>query len=229
MNRRKDTFTRASVLIANHTSFLDILLTIMLHPKLILVTNKWVWNSPLFGSVVRLADYYPVSEGTDDGIDRLRDRVQEGYSIVIFPEGTRSEDGVIKRFHKGAFYIAEALKLPVQPLLIHGAADAIPKGSFYLNAGQLTLKFLPPIEIQERGLVKRTPTEQKKSADILNKNMLRCSREVETPDYFYPKLISNYIYKGPVLEWYLRVKLRLEKNYAPFHRIASASRVPFLI
>ena len=219
VNRKPETFSRAAVLIANHTSFLDILLTIMLHPKLILVTNKWVWNSPVFGSVVRLADYYPASEGADDGIQRLRDRIKEGYTIVIFPEGTRSQDGVINRFHKGAFYVAEMLKLPVQPLLVHGASDAIPKGSFYLNAGQLTLKFLPPIEIDDVSFGEVYAERTKSISRHFKQAFAELKAEVETPAYFSHKLISNFIYKGPVLEWYMRVKLRLEKNYKRFNQL----------
>jgi uncharacterized protein len=219
IGRKSSTFSRASVVIANHTSFLDILLTMMLHPKLILVTNKWVWNSPVFGSVVRLADYFPVSEGAEESVDKLNDRINEGYSVVIFPEGTRSPDGSIGRFHKGAFYIAEKFKLPLQPLLIHGAADAIPKGTFYLNAGQLILKFLGPIQHQDASFGTGYSERTKKISRHFKESFAALKTETETSEYFSHKLISNYIYKGPVLEWYMRVKIRLEKYYAPFHQL----------
>lgn len=219
MNVNSDTFSRSSVIIANHSSVLDILLTVMLHPKLILVTNKWVWNSPVFGSVVRLADYYPVSEGFEDSIDKLKDRFGEGYSLIVFPEGTRSENGIINRFHKGAFYIAERLQLPVQPLLIHGAADAIPKGTFYLNAGQLTLKFLRRIEHTDPAYGQGYSDRTKSISKYFKQEFALLKQEAESPKYFSHKLLSNYVYKGPVLEWYLRVKLRLEKYYAPFHEL----------
>lgn len=214
-----ETFARPSVIIANHTSFLDILLTVMLHPKLILLTNQWVWDSPVFGGVVRLADYYPVSEGAEDSVDRLRHRVEEGYSIVVFPEGSRSPDGKIKRFHKGAFYLTETFNIPIRPLLIHGASDAIPKGSFILNEGQLTLKFLPPIEPADTRYGEKYAQRTKEISRYFKAEYKTLANEIETPDYFAKKLITNYIYKGPVLEWYMRVKLRLEKNYAPFEKL----------
>ena len=216
IGRDSKTFSGPTVIIANHTSFLDILLTIMLHPKLILVTNQWVWNSPIFGSVVRLADYYPVTEGSDDVL-KLKERFNEGYSLVIFPEGTRSSDGTIGRFHKGAFYIAEKFGLAIQPLLIHGAADAIPKGSFYLNAGQLTMKFLPRIEAQDMRYGHSYSERTKAISKHFKGEFAQLKKETESPRYFYHKLVSNYIYKGPVLEWYMRVKVRLEKYYLPFH------------
>ncbi len=219
IGRNRDTFATARVIIANHTSFLDILLTVMLHPKLILVTNKWVWNSPVFGGVVRLAEYYPVSEGAEHDIEGLKDRIREGYSVVIFPEGTRSKDGSIGRFHKGAFYLAEKFQLSIQPLLIYGAAEAIPKGSFYLNASHLTLKFLPPIEIGDANFGNGYAERTKKISKYFKQEYASSKEELETPRYFSTKLISNYIYKGPVLEHYMRVKLRLEKYYLPFHQL----------
>lgn len=217
--RTANTFSRPGVIVANHTSFLDILLTIMLHPKLILVTNRWVWNSPVFGGVVRLADYYPVGDGQGEDAFKLKERFREGYSLVIFPEGTRSATGVINRFHKGAFYIAEQFRLPVQPLLIHGAADAIPKGTLYLNAGQLTLKFLPPIEPEDENYGEGYSARTKNVTRYFRHEFALLKKTVETPQYFSHKLISNYIYKGPVLEWYMRIKLRLEKYYSPFHQL----------
>jgi len=219
IGRRPDTFDRASIVIANHASFLDILLTTMLHPKLILLTNKWVWNSPIFGGVVRLADYYPVSEGAEESVDRLRDRMSEGYSVVIFPEGKRSEDGKIKRFHKGAFYLAEALERPILPLIIHGAAHCIPKGTFYLNPGQLTLKFLPLIESNDKRFDGTYSERTKSISRYFRQEFNSLANEIETPHYFSKKLITNYLYKGPVLEWYLRVKLKLENSYAPFNEL----------
>src|SRR6187551_278988 len=216
------TFSRSSVIIANHTSFLDILLTIMLNPKVVLLTNEWVWNSPIFGGVARLADFYPVKDGAEDSIGRLKDRVDEGYSVVVFPEGTRSADGKIKRFHKGAFFMAEELKLPIQPLLIHGASDVIPKGSFYTNEGELTLKFLPPIEANDNRFGENYAQRTKEVSRYFKKQHESLAKEIETPDYFAYKLITNYLYKGPVLEWYMRIKLKLEKNYAPFERLVPA-------
>ncbi|MCW3128346.1 MAG: methyltransferase protein [Bacteroidetes bacterium] len=94
-------FSKPAIIIANHTSFLDILVTVMQHPKIILLTNEWTYHSPIFGKVIQLADYYPTADGTDESaIQRLKDKVADGYSIVVFPEGTRSIDGVMKRFHK---------------------------------------------------------------------------------------------------------------------------------
>src|SRR5690606_1413111 len=117
--RRLDpaSFSRPAVYIANHSSFLDILITTMLHPKLILMTNRWVWRSPVFGKIARMAEYFPAEEGVEDSLPALQRLVNDGYGIVVFPEGTRSKDDQIHRFHKGAFFLAEKLSVPMVPVV----------------------------------------------------------------------------------------------------------------
>lgn len=223
INAGAETFSHPSVIIANHSSFLDILLTTSFHPKLILLTNKWVWNSPVFGGVVRLADYYPVMEGAEDSVTQVESRVEEGYSILVFPEGTRSTDGKLRRFHKGAFYMAEKLKLPITPLLIHGAHEAINKGEIYLNDSFVTAKFLSPIDPDDSSFGTGYSERTKSISRHFRKEFERLRSERETPEFFRYRLMMNYVYKGPVLEWYLRVKLSLEENYKIFHELVPMS------
>ncbi|HEY4936664.1 MAG TPA: 1-acyl-sn-glycerol-3-phosphate acyltransferase, partial [Puia sp.] len=135
INPQKEDFSKPAVLIANHQSFLDILIMTMLHPKVVLLTNNWVWNSPLFGWLVRMAGYYPVARGIENSLEYLEERVKAGYSIAVFPEGTRSPDEHIKRFHKGAFFIAEKLNLDILPVLIHGTGYTMSKGDYLLKDG----------------------------------------------------------------------------------------------
>ncbi|MGC3948600.1 MAG: methyltransferase domain-containing protein [Chryseolinea sp.] len=219
----RNTFAQPSVIIANHGSLLDILLVTMLHPKLLLLTNKWVWASPVFGGVVRLADYYPVTEGAEDSVSRFQARVAEGYSIVVFPEGKRSDDGTIGRFHKGAFYLAEKLNLPIRPLLIHGAADAIPKGTFYINKTILSINFLPLIMPDDLSFGDGYAARTKAVSRYFKAAFTSLSISERTPVYYRQKLLSNFLYKGPVLEWYTRIKTQLEGNYVLFDKILPSS------
>jgi 1-acyl-sn-glycerol-3-phosphate acyltransferase len=219
INTQKEDFSMPAVIICNHQSFLDILSVVMLHPKLILFTNKWVWNSPVFGIVVRMADYYPVSQGVESSIDLLADRVRQGYSIMIFPEGTRSVDGNMKRFHKGAFYLAEKLNIDILPIVIHGTGYTMTKGDFLLKDGKITLQYLPRILPEDVRFGKGYAERTKNIGRYFKSQFMQLSDKTEQTGYFKERLTYNYLYKGPVLEWYLRVKLRLEKNYQPFHEL----------
>lgn len=219
VNPLKEQLEKPAIIVSNHQSFLDILQSVSLHPKVILLTNEWVWRSPVFGAVVRMADYYPVADGVEASVDKLRGLVEQGYSIVIYPEGTRSPDPVIKRFHKGAFYLAEQLGLDILPVLIHGTAYTMSKGDFLLKNGTITAKYLPRIPQQDvqwgQGYSERT----RKISKYFKQQYEVLRSEIETPRYFREQLIYNYIYKGPVLEWYMRIKTRMEGNYALFDQL----------
>jgi 1-acyl-sn-glycerol-3-phosphate acyltransferase len=219
INTEGEDFSRPAIIICNHQSFLDSQVIIMLHPKLILFTNKWVWNSPVMGGVVRLADYYPIENGAEPSADLLADRVKEGYSIVIFPEGTRSPDESIGRFHKGAFYLAEKLNLDILPIIIEGTGYTITKGDFLLKNGRITLKILPRIKPDDNRFGTGYSERTKKISRYFKEEFRQLCDTTHQTAYFREKLIYNYLYKGPVLEWYMRGKLRREKNYQAFHEL----------
>ncbi|HEY0608388.1 MAG TPA: MMPL family transporter, partial [Chitinophaga sp.] len=219
INPLNEQLEKPAVIISNHQSFLDILQSVSLHPKVILVTNEWVWRSPVFGAVVRMADYYPVAEGVEASVDKLRGLVEQGYSIVIYPEGTRSPDPVIKRFHKGAFYLAEQLGLDILPVLIHGTAYTMSKGDFLLKNGTITAQYLPRISPQDAEWGNTYSERTKKISRYFKEQYEILRSETETPRYFREQLIYNYIYKGPVLEWYMRIKTKMENNYTLFDQL----------
>jgi 1-acyl-sn-glycerol-3-phosphate acyltransferase len=221
-NKENADFTTPSVIIANHASFLDLLRIISLHPKILLLTNKWVWRSPVFGALVRMADYYPVEEGAEFSIDRMKYWVDRGYSIAVFPEGTRSYDDEIKRFHKGAFYIAEKLKLDIQPAVFHGVGNSIRKGDFLLKNGEINVKFLPRIKQEDTSFGTTYIERAKLIGRYFRKEHEVLRKQRENTHYFKEQLIRNYQYKGPILEWYCRIKIRLEKYYEPIEKLVPA-------
>ena len=216
INKGDEQFNSPAVIISNHQSFLDILSIIMLNPRIILMTNDWVWKSLVFGFVVRMADYFPVAKGIENNLDQLTAKFQQGYSIAVFPEGTRSPDGEMKRFHKGAFFLAEQLGADILPVMLHGTGDTMGKGDFLLKDGHIIIEILPRIKPADityaEGYAERTKSISRKF-----KATHRERRQVyEQGKWFRKKLLANYIYKGPTLEWYMRIKTRLEKNYQPF-------------
>lgn len=219
LNPLKEDFSKPAVIICNHTSSLDVLLTMMLHPKIILFINKRVWNLPFVGFVVRMADFFPTTENTEEGLDKIAERVKQGYSVVVFPEGTRSEDGVMKRFHKGAFFVAEKLGLDILPILIHGTHYTLSKDDFLVKDGSVTLSFLPRITPADEGFGTGYAARTKKIGRYFKASLDALAGQIEQPAYFNEQLRYNYIYKGPVLEWYMRIKVRMEKNYQLFNEL----------
>ena len=219
INDFHENFQKPSIIIVNHQSHIDLMLTIMLAPKIIVLTNDWVWKNAFYGFIIRYAEYYPISSGYEGAISKLKSKVEDGYSILIFPEGTRSETGRVRRFHKGAFYMADKLGLDILPVIIHGANNMMQKGEFFLKRGDITVKILKRISLSSNNYGVTYSQQAKNVVKEFRKEFEIVRKEVETPEYFRNLLINNFIYKGPVLEWYLRVKIRLEKNYNLFNDI----------
>ncbi len=213
-NPFQERFEKPGIIISNHQSHIDIPLILMLHPKLLILTNDWVQNNLFYGKIVKYADYYPTSDGFDKNLIKLRERVKEGYSVLIFPEGSRSDNFEIKRFHKGAFEYAKALGIDIIPVIIQGAGDCIPKGEPFLKSGQITINITERISVDNYG---KTSREQSKNIrKLMQTEYLRIREKYETPAYFRKKLIANYIYKTPVIEHYTRIKTKIENNYSFF-------------
>jgi uncharacterized protein len=213
INISGEDFKKPALIISNHQSHIDLLLLLMLNPRMVVITTKWVWNNPIYALVIRYLEFYPTMNGYEEITEKLKSTIKQEYSVLVFPEGSRSEDSSINRFHKGAFIMAQNLGLDILPVFIHGAGDCMTKGENHLRGGSVTVKIYPRI----------TPDNPLYGRDYheLTKNMLAFYRQewkqiredLEKPDYLRRKLIRNYIYKGPILEWYTRIKLRLEDNY----------------
>jgi len=213
----KDKFKDPAVIICNHQSHIDIMLMLMLHPKMILLTNDWVQRNFFYGKIVKMADFYPILDNLHEHVDLLGKKIEEGYSIMVFPEGTRSVTGKIGRFHKGAFYLAEQLKLDILPIIIHGPGDCITKGEPFLKSGRIDLHIKERISIENhrigKGYVERSKIFRKwyqQEYELMN-------QIIEGPNYLRKRVDMNYIYKGPILEWYVKIKMNFEKNYQFFH------------
>jgi 1-acyl-sn-glycerol-3-phosphate acyltransferase len=138
-------FNKPAVYICNHQSHLDLPCQLMLTPKMVILTKDWVWNNPLYGLIVREAEFYPVSTGIEQLMPKLKSLVERGYSIALYPEGTRSENCRIGRFHKGAFAIAEQLGLDVVPMFLYGPGRILPKKTYHLRRGPIYMELGRPV------------------------------------------------------------------------------------
>jgi len=212
--------SRPVIFIANHTSFLDILLAIMLNPKIVLMVKGWVYNSPFFGPVIRYAGYVYTDDGPEENIQKMKALVADGYSLLVFPEGTRSQDGKIGRFHKGAFYLAEQLNLDIQPILLHGASEVLPKGDFLIRPGALNVRVLPRIRFNDPKWGTQLRDKTKNIAGFYKTEFDAYKYAMEDTRYLRHRIFTNYVFKGPVLEWYFKAKWRLEaKNFSYYNAL----------
>lgn len=205
------------IVCANHQSSLDIILLISVFPKVKFFVADWVRNSPLFNLISGLLGYICKSDGLMESemVQRVATDLEHGWNYVIFPEGTRSRDGSMKRFHKGAFLLADVMKAPMIPVVFYGNWRICPKGTgLNLTRGVSVTQILP---FDSRSYETITDVRKAMKSVIVEAHERLC-REYDSPrnPYFRKVLVSSYLYKGPVTEWYVKVKTSLEDDYAYF-------------
>lgn len=126
-----------TVMVANHLSLLDIIVVFRLFTHFKWVSKAENFHVPLIGWNMRLNRYIPLRRGDKSGVVQMmkqcRRSLAEGNSVCIFPEGTRSPDGRMRRFKVGAFDLAVQSQTPIQPLVIQGTSQALPKRGFKLQ------------------------------------------------------------------------------------------------
>lgn len=129
-NVRKDV---AYMVVSNHQSQLDILVAFRLFFHFKWVSKIEMFRFPLIGWNMILNRYVKLKRGDKESVARMlmecEVHLDEGSSIFMFPEGTRSADGVIKAFKPGAFQLAHKKKVPILPVVISGTNKALPKYS----------------------------------------------------------------------------------------------------
>ena len=146
--------------ISNHQSLLDIPILLVLfrswYPRF--VAKKSLFTIPLFGPGMRGTGHLGVDR--DNSRQGMRDmqeavhRLQQGQSLVVFPEGTRGGEDGLQDFHIGAFVIALRARVPMVPVLIKGSNRVMPKGSCILRPGPIRVRALSPRPVPEEATMK---------------------------------------------------------------------------
>jgi len=221
INNFGEDFSKPGIIISNHQSHIDLMYILMLSPKIVVLTNDWVWNSPFYGKMVKYARFYPVANGIENSISKLETLVNEGYSIMVFPEGTRSEDCSILRFHRGAFFLAEKLGLDIMPVVMHGLGQALPKKEMLLRKSIITVKILSRITPENTQFGENYSERAKNIRKMYIDEYNAIVAEIETPAFFSYQVIHNYVYKGATVERYAR---KLLKNFQNFEELIA--RIP---
>lgn len=148
-NPQRESFQKPAIIICNHQSHLDLMILLGLTRKIIFLTNDRVYNNPFYGYILRHAGYYPVSMGYERLMPKIKELVERGFSIAIFPEGTRAMDCRIGKFHKGAFQLAKDLHIDILPLVLYGAGRALPKNGTFMRKSPIELHIERRIEPAE--------------------------------------------------------------------------------
>jgi 1-acyl-sn-glycerol-3-phosphate acyltransferase len=164
--REKLPWNGPAVIVANHLSILDILVLDSLFVPFKWVAKGELFRFPFVGWNMWISDYVPIWRGDRKSVrimmDRCRAHLRRGVPLMIFPEGTRSQDGELLPFKEGAFRLACDVGCPVYPVAVTGTGDALPKhGFFFRNPMRAHVRVLDPLHPAQFG---NDPTALKEAA-----------------------------------------------------------------
>lgn len=213
IHESSEDFSKPAIIISNHQSLIETPAFIRLKSNILIFTSGWVFRSPIFGPVARLAGFLNAEKGIESMEAQLKEKMAEGYSILIFPEAHRSKDHEIQRFHRGAFYLAEKLRVDLLPVMVFGSGDFLGKGAFFGRPNAMSMLIMKRIAWNDLSFGNTYQEKARKIRQFYVEKYSAFRTERGNAHYYRRLLMLNYILKGPVLEWYTRIKLKLENDY----------------
>lgn len=156
------------VFVSNHASQFDI-------PALLASIDQVVWflykeelhYIPFLGWAMKLAPAPSVNRNdprsANESLERGISIIRNGTSMIVYAEGTRSRDGHLQPFKRGAFAMAARGGAPIIPIAISGSQKILPSGSSDIHAGEIVVRILPPIDVPE----KTTSADEKRLMNLV--------------------------------------------------------------
>jgi 1-acyl-sn-glycerol-3-phosphate acyltransferase len=140
------------IFMANHASQADIpALLAFLKVQFRWLAKAELFKIPILGRGMQGCGYISIDrsdrKSAFESLKKAAGTIRNGVSVMIFPEGTRSEDGRIREFKKGGFILALDAGVPIVPVVIHGTADILPKGSLRIHSLPVMLEIMEPIDV----------------------------------------------------------------------------------
>ena len=160
-----------SVYMSNHQSLYDIpALIVSLPGQTRFLAKRSLFRIPIFGWSIKAGGFISIDREdrskASESFAAAVQRLQAGASAMVFPEGTRSEDGSLRPFQRGGFLLALKGGLPIVPVGIRGSLAVQPKGSHVVRPGRITLHYGRPIDAAEYGLRRKRELEQEVRREI---------------------------------------------------------------
>ena len=163
---------------ANHTSSADAPAVVGAIPcRIVILLKESLFKWPIVGQAFRSAHFIPVNRSARDAaiasVEKATESLKAGQSFLIYPEGTRSPDGRLQEFKKGAVMMAIKAGVPIVPMACSGAHRIMEKNSLVIHPGEIVVEFLEPIDASKYSLEER---------DILNERVSMAMAAALPPD-----------------------------------------------
>lgn len=140
------------ILASNHQCWADpILVSLGVEREIHFMARSSLFRLPLFRAAIGGLNAFPIDRDAADvrGMKEAVERLKAGHALLMFPEGTRTRDGLIAPLKGGVGFLAERTGVPVVPVLISGAFEAWPKSQVFPLPGRVTVVYGRPVNLEK--------------------------------------------------------------------------------
>jgi len=223
-NLTPETFASACIVISNHQSAVDVMLIVSLPGDVRQTAKKRVFDEPMLGIGCKLLGHVMVAPNDPETtLRRCRDRLAEGASVHFYPEGTRSQDGFVQRFHRGAFELAVELKQDILPIVLCDTNTAMPRDAYWFEPYHITVRAHPRVTPQTFDYAQGSLALMRHCEAVVRSALQEQLDEINTPRVVRRKVARLYRYQGKYVEQFVYWKLKLDPVFAALDSVVPRS------
>ena len=204
-------FAPPCIVISNHQSAVDVMLAVSFPADVRQTAKKRVFDAPMLGIGCKACGHVMVEPNEPQKtLERCREKLAEGASVHFYPEGTRSRDGFIQRFHRGAFDLAVELNQEILPVVICDSNTAMPRDAYWFEPFHCTVRALPRVTPQNFDYSQGVVALMKHCETLVRDGLQKQLDEVNTPKTVRRKVNRLYRYQGKFVEQFVYWKMRTD-------------------
>ncbi len=175
----------ACIFVSNHQSMVDVLAAYATRLPYLFVSKRENFWVPFLGWTMWVNGYVSLRRGHLPSIFKMLRRCEQhlkhGRNLYMFPEGTRSPDGQLIPFYRGAFWMSARYRVPIVPVVIEGTGQILPKKQLYISPRPVTIRIMPPIEPAEADFDNRRLRDLVRERMAVELELIRAERVQDTP------------------------------------------------
>ncbi|HVU07881.1 MAG TPA: MMPL family transporter [Verrucomicrobiae bacterium] len=214
-NLAPEIFSPPCIVISNHQSAVDVVLTVGLPADIRQTAKKRIFDTPILGVGCKLLGHVMVEpENPEATLQRCREKLIAGASVHFYPEGTRSFDGFVQRFHRGAFELAVEMKQDILPIVLCDTNTAMPRDAYWFEPYRAAVRAMPRVTPQNFDYNLGSLALARHCEKIIRNALQRQLDEINTPRVLRRKVARLYRYQGKFVEQFVYWKMKMDPVFA---------------
>ena len=218
------TFSPPCIVISNHQSAVDVMLVVGLPGDVRQTAKKRVFDASFLGIGCKILGHVMVEPNDPQTtLQRCRDRLASGASVHFYPEGTRSADGFLQRFHRGAFELAIELNEEILPVIMCDTGTGVPRDAYWFEPYHAVVRALPRVTPQNFDYSLGSTALMQHCEKIIRAALQKELDELNTPRVLRRKVERLYRYQGAFAEKFVHWKMKLDPVFPALDQLVPRS------